>query len=466
MTLSLIDRFLLRPEHQEGESAFAFLTRLVDENELSSYARLATVLGTTPKRLTREVLGGTRSRSGLSPWADRSYARICPCCMESDGAIGLELWDLPLEMSCSTHQVLLIDVCPSCGIRISHDRPRFRSCICGFHFARAPATAAPAWLSLMRKTFSEAFCEDLPLEGRHNFQLALTAVLGWSRDGRCPAITKGEEPMIPRTRSSLAELAQFASSFQVGGTGLSEEFLADFMHVSQPVADAVTSVLRHFRLPMERAAKQREQFRSSQSGARHTALATQLPSSGTQVPGGATGEGLLPGGLAPDDEGDGDRAIAELHAKSRWQGFPSAVTLDEAAALEGLSVQAAKELFETVARSSKHVRVLGKGWVEGAEVAAFRAILAARAEKINARVQTADLITLAQALSFAAEKGAGSGVATFISVWWGKRLPLLTTGSQLVTAKNCYVPRNRFGAFAAGCRWTNHAALSHPYGSR
>lgn len=259
MNASVIEQLLIRPAYQQerGESVFAYLTRLVDENELSGYRRLTTVLGTSIGRLAREVLGPQHYAGRVHPWADGGSARLCPCCMQSEGAIGLELWDLPLEVSCLTHEVLLIDACPDCDMRISHDRRRLHFCPCGFRFARAPAKAVPPWVAAMRIAFAEAFRDELPLDHRCGLQLRAICVLGWSYEGRCPI---SEEVLPSGARKSLAELGTWGGVFQRSSTGLSEEFIAELVRAPKPLAEEIMSVLMPFRVLREHAADERATY--------------------------------------------------------------------------------------------------------------------------------------------------------------------------------------------------------------
>jgi hypothetical protein len=64
----------------------------------------------------------------------RKYPQICSICLMED-AYCRASWDLSLSTVCTRHQCLLVDACPTCGMRLTWERPAVDVGYCGHYLS-------------------------------------------------------------------------------------------------------------------------------------------------------------------------------------------------------------------------------------------------------------------------------------------------------------------------------------------
>lgn len=130
----------------------AQLVALIDLKSLGQMASneseaLAFLGGASPKALGEKfpVLLGQKAgagfcghilphRSMLRWWR---HPQICPACVAANGWCSLD-WDFSLSVVCLEHQCLLTDECPTCGKRLTWDRPSVEWGSCNHYLGMHP----------------------------------------------------------------------------------------------------------------------------------------------------------------------------------------------------------------------------------------------------------------------------------------------------------------------------------------
>lgn len=150
-------KLLFRCRPISGESWPGYLLRLAAGNRYQGIVDIAVVLDMSATTLIasspREIL----LRLGIEPpidagcleprkWkkpslylAGRSiHARVCSRCLNEMSVSHIRSsWDRLFEVTCSHHQIFLLETCPRCLQQISYLRKNVDQCDCGFRFARA-----------------------------------------------------------------------------------------------------------------------------------------------------------------------------------------------------------------------------------------------------------------------------------------------------------------------------------------
>lgn len=169
-----MDRLLLRPRPEYGESWPGYLCRLADCNALSGVAGLVRVLNVSKGALLCGQLANGKTSFALnvpdpakgalisSLVIGRSWrTRVCPVCMDCENPIAQAHWDGPLTLRCTQHRCMLVDRCDSCKAPVRHDRPALDSCECGKPFRTMAPRSVPSWVT----AFESAYAEAMPPNG-------------------------------------------------------------------------------------------------------------------------------------------------------------------------------------------------------------------------------------------------------------------------------------------------------------
>ncbi|MFH9087073.1 TniQ family protein [Streptomyces sp. NPDC017673] len=108
LSAARVDHMLLRltePETQALHKATGVPAEALRAMTLASYDTFAV-----------NIAPGRRQLERPPAWAFRSSrTRYCPACLRENGGRGLLLWRLPWAFACTEHQLLLADLCPTCG---------------------------------------------------------------------------------------------------------------------------------------------------------------------------------------------------------------------------------------------------------------------------------------------------------------------------------------------------------------
>lgn len=66
---------------------------------------------------------------------DFMNAKICSVCLQ-ENSYHRRIWDFILITACPIHQIMLVDICPRCGDKISWKRNSINFCQCGYDFSK------------------------------------------------------------------------------------------------------------------------------------------------------------------------------------------------------------------------------------------------------------------------------------------------------------------------------------------
>ena len=247
------------PRPQATESLFGFVLRVSEENgyetprhvwKAASMPRgsecaprfptepLAAVLGLKGDELHplayRADLEGRGSFKILShPLGDDlrggllrlKHPAFCPLCVSETGYIDA-FWDLSAAVACPSHGSFVLTSCPSCGRRITWERPGLLTCSCGGELREAMNVAAPRLiLDVMQLLWSKLHGEGshidnssrLPLEHLVSMPFgalirlisALTVVV---RANNCGSADSGNLPAAQAQPAPLATPANLSST--------------------------------------------------------------------------------------------------------------------------------------------------------------------------------------------------------------------------------------------------------------
>jgi hypothetical protein len=79
------------------------------------------------------------------------HPKVCPACLQESNYCR-KVWDLLPFTACDAHKLVLLDICPGCGLRVSWARNRVSLCHCGFDWRNAPKVkASPETLYTSRR---------------------------------------------------------------------------------------------------------------------------------------------------------------------------------------------------------------------------------------------------------------------------------------------------------------------------
>lgn len=166
--------FLARPNAIPGESKAGLLLRFAGDNALGGIkylARAAELETSDLLQLSAEATTGLlwpahpqrlRLKALLSRMAppdstkSSCFGRVCARCLASDPIVYVrESWDSPFEFTCREHNVLLLDVCPTCGRRLDYfNRPSVDECACGQLLSEVASTPTPRWTAILGWVFA------------------------------------------------------------------------------------------------------------------------------------------------------------------------------------------------------------------------------------------------------------------------------------------------------------------------
>ncbi|WP_373688626.1 TniQ family protein [Burkholderia pseudomallei] len=171
-------RFIFRPRPANDEHVLSYLLRLGEMNGYTGRAALPRFTRSMKLRLLkRDQIAAVARLVGLnekvllellhrhrhvpdahsrpSYFAIRCFFRephtsYCPQCVRERG-IFRAIWNFRAVTVCEQHGLWLVEQCPGCSEPVGWNRPRLRSCQCGFDLGQAETTPAPIEAALINK---------------------------------------------------------------------------------------------------------------------------------------------------------------------------------------------------------------------------------------------------------------------------------------------------------------------------
>jgi hypothetical protein len=232
---------LVRPTPVPGEVLVDYAGRLADANGVGSSQAIYTMLRTASHG---DALGGVsrvdlddmdlRLAGGLVIWRKARFAAgdlsrravsVCPHCLDTS-PVRPALWRFYWTVSCTRHDCLLVDRCPSCKAGLMSGIGTAKRCACGYELRRAQTCDSPDEIRAFQLLLEGAFLERAGLPRRSGTSTHPAATLIRDREGFAllrRAVVMTQEPELrPRGNSPvalehrLARVRALAKVFRLG----------------------------------------------------------------------------------------------------------------------------------------------------------------------------------------------------------------------------------------------------------
>lgn len=159
---------LLTTEPHQDETLTSFLLRTCQENQYESLTWITNLINIDSRKLAKpnpnkvnlmplsqllrieeEALWdltfysdimyfeSVGDQSSFKDHVNTEYDKVCPSCFENQPYIK-KIWNIKINMACPFHSLLLINICPNCGKKISSVRKEIHKCKCGYKLTDLP----------------------------------------------------------------------------------------------------------------------------------------------------------------------------------------------------------------------------------------------------------------------------------------------------------------------------------------
>lgn len=232
---------LVRPSAVPGEVLVDYAGRLADANGLTSSAGISTMLRAGSRT---DALGGVsradlddmdlRLAGGHVIWRKARFAAgdlsrravsVCPHCLDTS-PVRPALWRFYWLVTCTSHDCLLVDRCPSCKGALMSGVGTAKRCGCGYDLRRAETSDLPEEIRDFQVLLEGAFLERAGLPRRsatstHPAATLIRDLAGFALLRRAVVMTQ-EPGLRPRGTSPvaldhrLARVRALAEVFRLG----------------------------------------------------------------------------------------------------------------------------------------------------------------------------------------------------------------------------------------------------------
>ncbi len=143
----------------------------------ASVSQLSSALEQIPTGKRSGGCGYAGQTLGRSYFLNRSFARVCPNCLDEQGYCRAA-WDFSLCVACVRHQRALIDSCPTCARALSWSRPALGICCSGCPLIGGGFPVAPSDAELViAQAIDMQMCDEMSFSGEKK---SVAPSGGWS----------------------------------------------------------------------------------------------------------------------------------------------------------------------------------------------------------------------------------------------------------------------------------------------